>query len=260
MAYRTDYEKKNITYWTQRTDGYSSVNQGELTSHQHGVWSKVLSEHIQAHFPSTAPQNIHVLDVGTGPGFFAIILTELGYRVTAIDYTASMLKAAKCNAGKLADKITFLQMNAEQLAFPDSSFDVLVSRNLTWNLRNPDTAYHHWNRVLKPGGLLLNFDANWYSYLHNEDALQGHLQDRENIRQTGVGDETEGTDVAAMEAIARQAPLSRICRPAWDIEILNSLAMQTTADEKIWQRVWTYEERINNTSTPMFLVKAEKNT
>ena len=47
-----------------------------------------------------------------------------------------MLAAAKQNAGVLAEKITFLQMNAEALSFPDNCFDVIVSRNLTWNLHN----------------------------------------------------------------------------------------------------------------------------
>ena len=73
-----------------------------------------------------------------------------------------------------------------------------------------------------------------------------------------MGDETAGTDVAAMESIARQTPLSRVRRPAWDIETLGRLHMHPTADEGIWERVWTYEERVNNTSTPMFLIEARK--
>ena len=112
--------------------------------------------------------------------------------------------------------------------------------------------------VLKPGGLLLNFDANWYSYLRCETAREAHLQDRENIRQAGVGDETAGTDVAAMEAIALQAPLSGIRRPAWDRDTLQKCGMHPTANEQIWKRVWTEEERINNASTPMFMIEAVK--
>lgn len=77
-----------------------------------------------------------MLDVGTGPGFFAIILAELGYQVTAVDYTASMLEEARRNAGALAGCIRFRQMNAEELTFPADSFDVVVTRNVTWNLRD----------------------------------------------------------------------------------------------------------------------------
>ena len=252
------YEEENIHYWTNRTKGYSGVNQEELATSQRLVWRNVISERIQARFPGKAPEEICVLDVGTGPGFFAIILAELGYAVTAVDYTATMLEAAKQNAGLLAEKITFLQMNAEELTFPDSSFDILVTRNLTWNLHHPKKAYGEWCRVLKTGGELLNFDANWYSYLHDEDARKGHLQDRENIANSDVGDETAGTDVVAMEAIALQAPLSAQRRPEWDIAVLHGLGMEVRADGEIWKQVWTREERINNASTPMFLVEAQK--
>lgn len=257
MAF-VSYEEENIHYWTGRTPGYSGVNQEELATSQRLVWRNVITERIRAKFPGKAPGEIKVLDVGTGPGFFAIILAEQGYSVTAVDYTETMLEAAKQNAGILAEKITFLQMNAEELTFPDSSFDVLVTRNLTWNLHRPEKAYAQWCRVLKAGGELLNFDANWYNYLHDEEARKGHLLDRENIANSDVGDETAGTDVAAMEAIALQAPLSAKHRPEWDITVLEGLGMEVQADRSIWKRVWTREERINNASTPMFLVEAVK--
>lgn len=252
------YEEENIHYWTGRAPGYSGVNQEELASNQRLVWRSLITERIHAHFPRKSPREIRVLDVGTGPGFFAIVLTELGYSVTAVDYTASMLEAARHNAGTLVNSITFLQMNAEDLSFPDDSFDVLVTRNLTWNLHHPEKAYAQWARVLKPGGLLLNFDANWYHYLLDESARAGHLKDRENIAKSNVGDETAGTDVAAMEAIALQAPLSAKSRPSWDLGVLHRLGMCSTADTEVWKRVWTREERINNASTPMFLVEAVK--
>mgnify|MGYP000774118545 FL=1 len=71
-------------------------------------------------------------------------------------------------------------------------------------------------------------------------------------------DETEGTDVAAMEAIARQTPLSEKQRPEWDLTVLRASGMETEADPEIWKEVWTKEERINNASTPMFLVEGVK--
>ena len=169
-----------------------------------------------------------------------------------------MLEEARRNAGALADKIDFLQMNAEELMFADHSFDVLVTRNVTWNLHDPEKAYSHWTRVLAPGGLLLNFDANWYRYLWDEEAELGHRRDRENLAVSDVRDENAGTDVDAMEAIARKTPLSRQHRPQWDLRVLGRFGIQASADETIWQRVWTKEERINNASTPMFLIEGRK--
>ena len=55
-----------------------------------------------------------------------------------------------------------------------------------------------------------------------------------------------------------QAPLSAHQRPAWDLRVLRGLGMQAVADTEIWKQVWTKEERINNASTPMFLVEGRK--
>ena len=252
------YAQENITYWTRRAPSYSDVNQEELGGGQHSVWSRVIDQRIHSHFGNRSRDQIRLLDVGTGPGFFAIILAELGYQVTAVDYTEAMLNQARKNAGPLASIIDFRRMDAEQLTFPDGAFDVIVSRNLTWNLPSPAKAYSQWTRVLKENGLLLNFDANWYRYLFNAQANALHLEDRKNVRENNAADDTAGTDVDAMEAIARQAPLSARRRPAWDIHVLHGLGMSVFADPEIWKQVWTENERINNASTPMFLVHAVK--
>ena len=252
------YAQENITYWTRRAPSYSDVNQEELGGSQHSVWSRVIDQRIQSHFGNRSRDQIRLLDVGTGPGFFAIILAELGYQVTAVDYTEAMLNQARKYAGPLASIIDFRRMDAEQLTFPDGAFDVIVSRNLTWNLPSPAKAYSQWTRVLKENGLLLNFDANWYRYLFNAQANALHLEDRKNVRENNAADDTAGTDVDAMEAIARQAPLSARRRPAWDIHVLHGLGMSVFADPEIWKQVWTENERINNASTPMFLVHAVK--
>ena len=252
------YRKDNISYWSKRSLSFSRNKQEELACDQHAVWSDTLDRRITEHFGNRGRGEIRVLDMGTGPGFFAILLCELGYRVTAADYTAAMLSEAKRNAGKLADSISFLQMDAQNLSFPDESFDVIVSRNLTWNLSDPERAYGEWSRVLKPDGLLLNFDANWYSYLYDEEAMTAHLADRAHVSETDCWDDVAGTDVDAMESIARRAPLSTQSRPAWDLRVLRACGMNPTADTGIWEKVWTRDEWINNASTPMFLVSAVK--
>ena len=172
---------ENRHYWTGRSAGYSKVNRTELATAQREKWKSCLYKEIAGHFPGKDLHGLRVLDVGTGPGFFAILLCEMGLSVTAVDLTPAMLEEARRNAGNLAEKIRFLEMNAEELDFPDDSFDVIVSRNLTWNLPHPEKAYAEWSRVLGPGGLLLNFDANWYSYLFDTEALSAYEADRERI-------------------------------------------------------------------------------
>ena len=249
---------ENRAYWTGRAAGYSEVNQLELSTAQRETWSRCLRKEISRCFPGTLLEQLRVLEVGTGPGFFAILLCEAGYDVTAVDLTPAMLEEARKNAGPLAGRIRFLEMNAEAPDFPDACFDVVVSRNLTWNLPHPDLAYAEWTRVLKPGGLLLNFDANWYSYLFHEDAQAAYEQDRINSAEQGVWDQNVGENFDVMEDIARRVPLSDIRRPVWDLEQLKSLGLQAEADEEVWQRVWSQEEKLNFSSTPMFLVRARK--
>ena len=245
---------ENRAYWTQRAPSYSEVNREELATNHRDVWKHTLTECITARFPHRAPGEIHVLEIGTGPGFFAILLAEAGYRVTAIDLTPSMLDEARHNAGILADRIDFAEMNAEALAFPPDRFDVIVSRNVTWNLPDPELAYAEWVRVLKPGGLLVNFDANWYHYLFNEDARIAYEQDRENTADEGLGDMNVGDNFDDMESIARQIPLSQVDRPAWDSETLKNLGLAVEGDTLIWKRVWSHQEKVNFASTPMFMI------
>lgn len=253
--------QKNKDYWSNRVSGYSEVNQEELATSQHKKWKKHLCHEIISCFPDRDPSGMKVLDIGTGPGFFSILLAESGFSVTAIDLTPEMLAEAQINAirsGLSADSIRFLEMNAENLRFGDGIFDVVISRNLTWNLPHPERAYAEWTRVLKPGGLLLNFDANWYHYLVDEKARSAYEADRENTKEAGMNDQNVGENFDAMEEIAAKVPLTKIYRPTWDIQILTELGMQAEADENVWTKVWSEEEKMNFFSTPLFMIRATK--
>ena len=250
--------EENREYWTGRAAGYSEVNRLELATIQRERWKSCLREEIAQRFPAGRADTLRLLEVGTGPGFFAILLHELGYAVTAIDLTPAMLEEAKKNAGALSSEICFMEMNAEALTFPDQYFDVVISRNLTWNLPHPERAYAEWARVLKPGGLLLNFDANWYAYLFDASAQAAFDRDRANSAAQGVWDQNVGENFDVMEDIARRVPLSAIRRPAWDLAVLEKLGLGAEADEEIWQRLWSAEEKLNFASTPLFLVRALK--
>lgn len=238
-------------YWTRRAPSYTDVIKKNLAD----GWDQVWADELISHFPDGGDRPLRVLDIGTGPGFYAIILARRGYDVTAVDYSEGMLQEAKRNAGALADKIRFARMDAQKLAFADGSFDAIVTRNLTWNLPDPAGAYREWMRVLRPGGALVNFDANWYAYLFNEDKQQEYQRDRTNARLAGVEDHEAYAETDMMEGISRMLPMGHLRRPQWDMDTLNALGFSAVnADTSVGKRLWNPEEKINYASTPGFMV------
>lgn len=241
-----------VSYWQNRAEGYSEYNREELAGDKWQEWICEIKKHLKK-------PDVCVLDIGTGPGFFAILLAREGYDVTAIDCTEEMLREARKNAGSLADKIHWQVMDAQQLEFADQSFDLVLSRNLTWVLEEPERAYAEWFRVLRPEGVLLNFDANWYRYLYDDEMRKGYDADRAATQEQQVRDEYINTDIDAMEKIARAVPLSKIIRPEWDEKVLRQIGFSDIQiDTQIWKKLWTEDEKINFASTPMFRIVAVK--
>ena len=99
-------------YWNHRNTGYSKVNQKELEGIQRERWKEQFKRLLFAN------RNLKVLDIGTGPGFFTIILEELGYTaITGIDISNKMLEVAKKNIqqyGKENSSIQLIQMDAQK--------------------------------------------------------------------------------------------------------------------------------------------------
>jgi demethylmenaquinone methyltransferase/2-methoxy-6-polyprenyl-1,4-benzoquinol methylase len=70
-----------------------------------------------------------VLDVATGPGGVALQLAErTGAKVTGIDVTPQMLKAAQANVARspAGRRVSLVLGRAEDLPFPDATFDALT--------------------------------------------------------------------------------------------------------------------------------------
>ena len=178
-------ESRVQSYWTKRAHNFNIVRKNELNSSISERWREEI-----VHF---LPEGkvLQILDVGTGTGYFAILLSQIGHQVTGIDLTDAMLKEARDNAALYQVHPTFQQMDAQKLAFLDQSFDVVISRNLTWTLPDPEAAYREWMRVLKKGGILLNFDADYASNIRNHNTSASHISDTEVYGHCGVTPELE---------------------------------------------------------------------
>jgi len=134
--------------WEAKGDRYDATGAyGTRDPAERARWAEILRR------LGSAP--LDVLDVGSGTGFLALILAEMGHRVTAIDWSTTMLAQAEARAREAGARIVFRQADAESLPFPNSSFDALVARHLLWTLAEPGQALAEWYRILKPRGRVL---------------------------------------------------------------------------------------------------------
>ena len=242
-------------YWTRRASSYTEVVRKNLAD----GWDCKWADELIRNFPKAEGRTLKVLDIGTGPGFYAIILASRGYDVTAVDLSEGMIEQAKHNAGSLAEKIRFFKMDAQELSFPDNEFDVIVKRNLTWNLPDPVKAYGEWRRVLRDGGVMLNIDSNWYAYLFDDEKKCEKLADRENVLNAGFEDHDSYDESWLMENISRTLPMGKLPRPQWDAVTLLDLGFKdVSADTTVSSKLWSREEMLNYASTPCFLIRAVK--
>jgi SAM-dependent methyltransferase len=111
--------------------------------------------------PLLPPPPTDVIDVGTGTGFLAFLLADLGHRVTGIDLAESMLEGGRAlarertEAGVPGQPPVFMVGDAMVPPLPPSSADVVANRNVTWTLLDPELALRNWFTLLRRGGRLL---------------------------------------------------------------------------------------------------------
>ena len=196
-------------YWTARARDFGTVRKNELNDAISGRWL----EEFRAELPAGP---LDILDVGTGTGYFAILLSREGHCVTGVDLTPAMIREARETAAQYGVSPVFALMDAQALAFPDGSFDAVVTRNLTWTLPSPETAYAEWFRVLRPGGVLLNFDADYAQNVLNRNQKESHTTSSGVYGHIGITPELSRENAE----ITLSMPAAGHVRPAWDIELL----------------------------------------
>lgn len=240
----TQIEQRVKNYWTARSHDFGTVRKNELESDMGKRWL----EEIERHLPQG---KLDILDVGTGTGFFAILLARLGHRVTGIDLTPAMIAESRALAGSMGLNIDFRQMNAQELSFEEERFDVVISRNLTWTLPEPQKAYSQWYRVLKKGGVLLNYDADYAENVRSEstqncsvapDSPYGHVGMTERLKEEN-------------DAITLALDIGKK-RPEWDAQVLRELGVRAcSTDLRVGARVLGASDLVN---APMFGIFARK--
>lgn len=136
-------------------DRYDLMNDA-MSAGLHRVWKGRLIDKLRPH-----RQKAHAhLDVAGGTGDIAFRVLEAGgpeTHVTVLDINGSMLKVGEARAAERGhlDRLAFVEANAEELPFPDRSFDAYTIAFGIRNVPRIERALAEAHRVLKRGGRFL---------------------------------------------------------------------------------------------------------
>jgi demethylmenaquinone methyltransferase / 2-methoxy-6-polyprenyl-1,4-benzoquinol methylase len=113
-------------------------------------WRRVLVSCVEAEPTDT------VLDVATGTGAVAReLLRQKGCTVVGLDQSPEMLAEAR---RRLPTEVQLVEASAEQLPFPDASFDALTFTYLLRYVSDPGATLRELARVVRPGGTLAGLE------------------------------------------------------------------------------------------------------
>jgi demethylmenaquinone methyltransferase/2-methoxy-6-polyprenyl-1,4-benzoquinol methylase len=99
------------------------------------------------------------LDLCCGTGDISFALSKNGAETIGLDFSEKMLEVAAARHLKSQiSKLKFVQGDAQQLPFPDNSFDAVTVGYGLRNLANLDCGLDEMIRVAKPGGRIISLD------------------------------------------------------------------------------------------------------
>jgi demethylmenaquinone methyltransferase/2-methoxy-6-polyprenyl-1,4-benzoquinol methylase len=119
-----------------------------LSLGQNRRWRRAMVDRIVPARPG------RVLDVASGTAGVALQLAgRTGAAVTGVDLTEAMLRRGRANvdAAGAASRVTLVTGRAEQLPFPDATFDGLTYTYLLRYVADPAATLRELARVVKPG-------------------------------------------------------------------------------------------------------------
>jgi ubiquinone/menaquinone biosynthesis C-methylase UbiE len=138
-----------------------------------------VSDVIAALEKVTLPARARVLDVATGAGHTGLHLASLGHEVTLTDLAPPMLDRVRETAAERRLVVETRQHPAEELPYPDASFDLVTSRIAPHHFSSPESFIRETARVLRPGGWFLLIDG---SVQDGEPEAEAWLHQVEKLR------------------------------------------------------------------------------
>lgn len=129
----------------------------------------------------------NVLDIGTGTGVLPRNMYRYGAKWTGTDIAENQIEQAKVLAAEAGMDIDFFVSRAEEVTFPDNTFDVITACQCIWYF-NHDITSENFAKMLKPEGNFLILYMGWLPY---EDPVAGKSEEiilKHNPDWTAYGD------------------------------------------------------------------------
>src|SRR5262245_57560621 len=122
--------------------------------------------HIPLLVPFADAKGKSVLEIGTGNGADAAMFALNGATYTGVDLTETALEATRNHFEVLGLTGSFQTGNAEQLSFPNETFDWVYSHGVLHHTPNPQRAIDEVWRVLKPNGraIIMLYHKHSFNY------------------------------------------------------------------------------------------------
>jgi ubiquinone/menaquinone biosynthesis C-methylase UbiE len=154
-----------------------------VSKHERGhKWFAAMYDRIMARpersFMKSVRQDVtggargHVLEIGCGTGANFPYYTDLAEEVIATEPDPFMLERARKKLDSAARPIELRQASAEELPFPDASFDTVVATLNMCTIPRPDRALAEIKRTLKPSG-----EYRFYDHVRYDHAFGAFWQD-----------------------------------------------------------------------------------
>lgn len=242
--------------WTVRSDNYNNYVVEEFATDRPDKWIRLIEENA----PHTKP--LKALDCGCGPGFFSVLLSMHGHDVTGIDGSAGMLAHARENAAHFKVNPDIREGDFGNLPFADNTFDLVISRNVTHIIREHLKVYGEWLRVLKPGGVMLVFDANWHlPYQPGPVRDEAIRREREGLEKYGRGFTYDGSYeyIDSEYEPENFKVFGKAQRPDFDLGVLAQLPFTDVSFVRdVTEELWSQKEKDFYGATPLYMIRAVK--
>jgi demethylmenaquinone methyltransferase/2-methoxy-6-polyprenyl-1,4-benzoquinol methylase len=126
-----------------------------LSMGQNGRWRRAMIDRVVVGSAQT------VLDVASGTAGVALQLaTRTSADIVGVDLTMGMLDQGRQNidAVGMSERVTLVAARAEQLPFPDQTFDALTFTYLLRYVDDPKETLRELARVVRPGGVVASLE------------------------------------------------------------------------------------------------------